>query len=97
MNTTIDIQRMDEEQLRRILWEDGIWEDEDEDFTLETVSKVMTYHDLEKAFAKYDVVIEDKRDGKFWVANLLESFHHDNKDITWKEVFPYEEKVTKYK
>jgi hypothetical protein len=88
-----------EEDLRSITWEEGVYEEDELGDIIQTYKQVFrkqTYNDLEKAYYLDDVVLERLSDGKFFKGSVMVSYNHDNLNVTFKEVFPKTKTITVY-
>ena len=83
------------EQLKDLTWEDGIWEGEKQLFKV--VKTTFCGYDLEKSYIENTVIIQDLETNKFYEGRLMKNYYHDNNNVKWKEVFPYQETITSYK
>lgn len=85
-----------EEDYDSLIWGDGIWT-EDSVELIEVVDKEYEYVDLGKCYINWKITIHEIVTGKYYQAILMQNEYHKSKNVEWKEVFPYQQTITKYK
>ena len=92
--------KLTEEEVIDIMYEDGVYHEEEDIWIYEVIDKTVIYTDTEKGSVEYSVTIKENKTGKLFQADLGESpwceQDEHNASQEWKEVKPKTKKVTTY-